>query len=53
MERRQAFVFGGGALAVIAGLWVVFGGDGQDPAVQARAATTDRAAGERADAGAA
>jgi RND family efflux transporter MFP subunit len=49
MERRKAFVLGGGAIAVIAGLWVVFGGDGQEPTVQARAATTDRAAGERAD----
>lgn len=46
MERRQAFVLGGGALAVIAGLWVVFGGDGRNQAVQARAATTDGAAGE-------
>jgi len=50
MERRQAVVFGGGALAVIAGLWVVFGGDGQDQAVQARAATSDGARAERADA---
>jgi RND family efflux transporter MFP subunit len=36
-------------LAVIAGLWVVLGGGGQDRVIQARAATTDRAA-ERADA---
>ena len=49
MERRQAFVFGGGAVAVIAGLWVVFAGDGQDTPVQARAAVAERPAGERAD----
>ena len=48
MERRQAFVFGGGAVAVIAGLWVVFAGDGQDTPVQARAAVAERPAGERA-----
>jgi len=51
MERRQAFVLGGGAVAVIAGLWAVFGGDGQEQAVQARAATTD-APSEGADANA-
>jgi len=43
MERRQAFVLGGGAVAVIAGLWVAFGGDGREAAVQARAATSDQA----------
>src|SRR5687768_8780845 len=50
MERSKAFVLVGGALAVVAGLWVVFGGNGQDQVVQARAATADGAAGERADA---
>jgi RND family efflux transporter MFP subunit len=36
-------------LAVVAGLWVVFAGDGQDTPVRAQAATADRPAGEQAD----
>lgn len=52
MERRQAFVLGGGTLAVIAGLWVVFGGDGQQQPVHARTAAADGDAGKGAEAAA-
>src|SRR6187402_130463 len=47
MDRKRALVLGGGGLAVMAGLALVFGGGGEDGDNEARAATVRPAATER------